>query len=135
VNVVFGVEGDGIKSYVNCNYNTFTNNNVSNFYITGIRVAHGADNNIIQNNTINGNSNAIQYGIRILANTLAQYNAGLTFGDQLTADDNNATLNNISNVNVGVLVGDEKSFPPTNRVGNVITPNTFTNVTTDTISS
>jgi parallel beta-helix repeat protein len=136
VNTVYGVEGDGIKSYVNCNYNTFTNNVVYNFYKSGIRVAHGANYNIITNNSITGNypTSTVQKGVRILANTYAQYyNNSLTFNNQLEAHDNICKDNTISSVSLGVAVGDEM----TGVVGsgkahnNTVTSNTYTNVKTN----
>ncbi len=107
INEVLGVEGDGIKSYVNCNFNRITNNTVTNFDKTGIRVSHGANNNVIENNFIQGNGNPKQTGIKVVANNSTQYNFGLTFENKLTAKNNICNKNTISNVNDGILIDDE----------------------------
>jgi parallel beta-helix repeat protein len=107
VNGVLGVEGDGIKSYVNCNYNRITKNIVSNFAKTGIRVSHGANGNIIENNIINGTKNASQVGIKIIANNKVQYDGGLRFENKLTAKNNQCNKNIVNNTESGVIIEDE----------------------------
>jgi parallel beta-helix repeat protein len=125
VDGILGVEGDGIKTYINCNNSTITDNTVKNFYKTGIRVAHGANNNTIKNNTIIGNTQSIQYGVKIIANILYFYDNGLAFGGQLTANDNVCQDNVIRCITPTnyILLGDEVFTPP-HTTGNTITPNT-----------
>lgn len=104
---VLGVEGDGIKSYINCNFNRITKNSISKFAKTGIRVSHGANNNIIEENNIVGDNKNDQTGIKIIANNSVQYNVGLTFQNKLTAKNNICNKNTIANVNNGILIDDE----------------------------
>jgi parallel beta-helix repeat protein len=127
VSKILGNEGDCIKSYVNCNYNLISNNNVSDFYLNGIRVAHGANNNTITQNIVKGTGTSIQTGIKILANTYNQYYIdGLTFNDELTANNNICTNNNISSVHTGILVGDELNFTPPRYNNNTVEDNIIT---------
>ncbi len=111
VDTVLGVEGDGIKSYINCNNNQITDNIISNFARTGIRVSHGANRNVIERNTITGNDLKEQIGIKIIANNLRQYQEGFKFNDKLTANNNVCSNNNISAVPLGVLITDEMNIP------------------------
>jgi len=116
VSNILGNEGDCIKAYVNCNNNEITNNIVSDFYLTGIRVAHGAIGNIIKYNTIIGNNKPEQIGIKILANTDRQYNLdNLKYDGKLTAVGNVCSDNTIINVPKDILVGDEMKLPDSVR--------------------
>ena len=127
INGVLGVEGDGIKSYINCNNNQITGNIISNFAKTGIRVSHGANKNVIENNTIIGNDLKEQIGIKIIANNLQQYQEGFQFENKLTANNNTCLNNNITAVALGVLINDEMNIPNSlkrNKTGK----NTFKNV-------
>ena len=123
-------EGDGIKTYINCNYNVIKENVVTNFAVTGIRVAHVADNNVISDNKINGGSSnrSGKYGIKILSNSYNQYYVDqLTYNDELTAKDNVCELNTISNVETPIKVGDEviRSTPIDNVNGNIVKDNVY----------
>lgn len=129
-----GGEGDGIKAYVNCNYNIIENNTVYNCPQAGIRVAHGANNNTIRNNTITGPSdwstNTDRKGIKIYANSWRLYCLDkLQYGNALTANNNVCTGNTISNVNTGISIGDEKGFGG-NFLNNIVSNNTITNTIT-----
>ena len=125
VSKILGNEGDCIKAYVNCNNNEITNNIVSDFYLTGIRVAHGAVGNIIKYNTIVGNDRPEQTGIKILANTDRQYNLdNLKYDNKLTAIGNVCSDNTIINVPKDILVGDELKFPDSVK-DNVVQNNTI----------
>lgn len=129
VDGVLCCEGDGIKAYVNCNENEIYDNIVKNFATTGIRVAHGANKNIIRNNKIDGGKNSRgKYGIKILANTNNQYfTDNLKFDDKLTANDNVCKDNIITNIETPVKVGDEV-FPTGNTFqNNVVSNNTSGN--------
>lgn len=108
---VLGVEGDGIKSYINCNGNRIEGNVIKNFARTGIRVSHGANSNSIAANKIYGNGAAIQTGIKIISNNKMQYNEGFRFENTLTAKNNVCKNNVIANVNYGVIIGDEIDIP------------------------
>ena len=128
INGVLGVEGDGIKSYINCNNNQITDNTITNFARTGIRVSHGANNNVIERNTIVGNNLNEQIGIKIIANNQRQYQEGFQYDNKLTASNNTCLNNDISSVALGVLISDEMNMPnslKSNKAGN----NKFKNVT------
>jgi parallel beta-helix repeat protein len=104
---VLGVEGDGIKSYVNCNYNKIEKNTVSDFAKAAIRVSHGANDNLIESNVIYGSNTNTQVGIKIIANNKIQYDLGLTYENKLTAYNNRCNKNIIKNVDTGIVVEDE----------------------------
>lgn len=108
---VLGVEGDGIKSYINCNNNIITENTIKNFALTGIRVSHGANNNIIKKNYITGNDQNDQVGIKVIANNKNFYAIGMKFNNQLTAKGNVCIDNIIANVGTGIMIGDEIDLP------------------------
>ena len=132
VNTVYGQEGDGIKSYINCNNSLITYNSVYNAYTSGIRVAHGANNNVIRYNNITGSypTKTSQKGIKILANTYNQYTLdGLTFSNQLTAQGNICTYNNILSASLGVAGGDEMNIGG-KYYNNTVSNNTYINVGT-----
>ena len=111
INGILGVEGDGIKSYINCNNNQITDNIITNFAKTGIRVSHGANGNMIERNTIVGNNLKEQIGIKIIANNLRQYQEGFEYDNKLTANNNTCLNNDISSVALGVLINDEMNIP------------------------
>lgn len=129
INGVLGVEGDGIKSYINCNNNQITGNIISNFAKTGIRVSHGANKNVIDMNTIIGNNLPEQIGIKIIANNQRQYQEGFKFDNKLTANNNICENNNISNVAIGILIKDEMNIINSLK-GNKTAKNKFIKVNT-----
>jgi parallel beta-helix repeat protein len=107
VDTVFGIEGDGIKSYINCNFSLIKNNRVSHFDKNGIRVAHGANGNVIIGNRIMGDGKPNQIGIAIISNLKRQFGDGFSFGSKLTANQNICSDNDISQTGKGILINDE----------------------------
>ncbi|MGG9970625.1 right-handed parallel beta-helix repeat-containing protein [Ferruginibacter sp. SUN002] len=124
---ILGVEGDGIKSYINCNNNIITENIVKNFALTGIRVSHGANNNTIKKNYITGNAKDNQTGIKVIANNKNFYADGMKFNNKLTAKGNICIDNTISNVGTGITVGDEMNLSNSIQ-NNTVSGNTFKKV-------
>jgi parallel beta-helix repeat protein len=122
---VLGVEGDGIKSYINCNYTKIIGNKITGFAKTGIRVAHGANNNIMESNIITGNNKEEQIGIKIIPNLKKLYNEGFIFNNKLTANNNTCSNNNIAKVKTGILIVDEVNSQ--NNAGNSLQKNKISN--------
>ena len=105
IDSVFGMEGDGIKSYINCNLNRFMNNRVSHFSRYGIRVAHGANENEISDNSIKGDGRAGQTGVAIIARLGKDFGHIFPFDDELRSDKNLCRDNEISNTEYGIAGG------------------------------
>jgi parallel beta-helix repeat protein len=125
-------EGQGIGANVIANDNIIEYNTITNSPQAGIRLSHGPTGNIIRNNIITGSNknDTEQMGVRILANWSKYYYVDtLRYQDQLRADNNICIDNRISNVNVGVYMGDEKGF--TGRLSGNVVDNTYINVVED----
>lgn len=129
---VRGGEGEGIAANVLAADNVIEYNTITGAPEAGIRVVHGPTGNIVRYNTITGSNkdDIKQKGIEVLSNWLKNYCLdSLSYGDGLRADNNTITGNTISNVNVGVYMGDEKGF--TGRLSGNIVDNTYINVVED----
>lgn len=126
-------EGQGIGANVLPTNNIIEYNTVIGAPQAGIRVTHGPSGNIIRHNTVIGtdNSNVNQIGVSLLANWLKYYCLdALKYGDQLMATNNTIYSNGVSNVYIGVYVGDEKNFGG-RLSGNIVTANIYSGVTTN----
>jgi len=126
-------EGQGIGANILATNNIIEYNTVTGAPQAGIRVTHGPSGNIIRHNTIIGtdNSDINQMGVSLLANWLKYYCLDAArYGDQLMATNNTIYSNGISNVNVGVYMGDEKNFGG-RLSGNIVTANIYTDVATN----
>jgi parallel beta-helix repeat protein len=122
-------EGDGIKAYVNCNGNLIEENVVVDIAKAGIRIGHGANDNIIRKNEIINTKGVMPstVGIKISAMFEAQRKVPLTDNtSQLTADRNKVIGNKINGTYRGILLTDEGKIPRSVR-DNVIRENTIEN--------
>lgn len=129
---VRGGEGEGIAANVLAADNVIEYNTITGAPEAGIRVVHGPTGNIVRYNTITGSNkdDIKQKGIEVLSNWLKNYCLdSLSYGNGLRADNNTITGNTISNVNVGVYMGDEKGF--TGRLSGNVVDNTYINVVED----
>lgn len=130
---VRGGEGEGIALQVNCINNVIEYNTITNIPEAGIRLTTGPVGNTIRYNTITGTSQTDQMGIQLLANWLKYYYVDtLRYGDELRADDNIITNNTMSNLDIGIYLGDEKGFnSPIRYNNNTVNSNVYTNVGTN----
>jgi len=127
-----GGEGDGIKTYVNCNGNIIEENVVTDVAGAGIRVGHGANDNIIRNNVIacakpwKADAIVPTCGIKVCAFLQAQktlhFSADPARPAVLTANGNIVTGNKITGTTFGVVLTDDHRAPGSVR-GNVIMAN------------
>jgi parallel beta-helix repeat protein len=127
-------EGDGIKAYVNCNRNIITENIVVDIAKAGIRIGHGANDNIIRGNEIRNTKGVapLTVGIKIGAAFEVQLQGHLRLTDNqgnvtlLTAHRNQVIDNKITGTYFGIILTDDAKISGSVQ-NNIISHNTIEN--------
>lgn len=125
-------EGDGIKAYVNCNGNLIEENIMIDIAKAGIRIGHGANDNVIRKNEILYTKGVLlsTVGIKISAMFEAQHKI-LTQSKALTltANRNQVIGNTIKGTYRGIILTDEGNISGSVRE-NLIRENNIENTYT-----